>query len=141
MDLMIEFVRENLLLSGIWIVLVLLLVYSFVSEILSPIKQLNTHEATLLMNKEDAILLDIRAAKEFKTGHIAGARQLKAEEVTKGDFKRLEKDKSKPIIVACAMGASAKKTAVQMTKAGFERVTVLKGGMGAWQQANLPLTK
>jgi rhodanese-related sulfurtransferase len=138
---MLEFFQENFLLSAVWLALFAWLIYSFVSDALSPVKQINTHEATLLMNKEDAVLLDIRPQKDFKLGHIVGARQLKAEEITKADFKRLEKEKAKPIIVACAMGVSAKKTAAQMHKAGFEKVTVLKGGMNAWQQANLPTTK
>lgn len=138
---MVEFFQENLLLSGAWVALFAWLIYSFVSESMSPIKQINTHEATLLINKEDAVLLDIRAQKEFKASHIVGATQLKSEEISQGDFKRLEKDKSKPIIVVCAMGISAKKTAAQMNKDGFENVTVLKGGMNAWQQANLPVVK
>ena len=54
---------------------------------------------------------------------------------------KLEKSKDKPIIVVCAMGVSAKKTASQLLKAGLEKVTVLKGGMNAWQSASLPVAK
>jgi rhodanese-related sulfurtransferase len=39
------------------------------------------------------------------------------------------------------MGVSAKKTAAQLLKVGFEKVTVLKGGMNAWQSASLPVSK
>ena len=86
-------------------------------------------------------MLDIRPVAEFKKGHILGAKQIKAEQVTKGDFTGLEKQKDKPIIVVCAMGMTCKRTANQMLKEGFEQVSVLKGGMNAWQGASLPISK
>ena len=56
------------------------------------------------MNKDDAIVLDTRPAKEFKAGHILGARQIKPEELREKNFKKLENSKDKPIIVVCAYG-------------------------------------
>ncbi len=144
MDQIIEFATSTTLISILsiaWVALVVLIIYSFVGAALSPVKQLSTHEATLLMNKEDAIVLDIRAANEFKAGHILGSQQLKADELKDGNFAKLEKSKDKPIIIVCAMGMTAKKTATQMLKAGFEKVTVLKGGISAWQSASLPVSK
>ncbi|MBF7073805.1 rhodanese-like domain-containing protein [Glaciecola sp. MH2013] len=144
MDQIIEFAGSSTLITVLcvaWVALVVLIIYSYVGGMLSPIKELTTHEATLLMNKEDAVILDIRAANEFKAGHILSARQLKTEDIKEANFTKLEKLKDKPIIVVCAMGVSAKKTASQMLKAGFDNVSVLKGGMGAWQAASLPVTK
>ena len=53
----------------------------------------------------------------------------------------LENSKDKPIIVVCAMGNQARGTANAMSKAGFSKVSVLKGGMNAWQSASLPISK
>jgi rhodanese-related sulfurtransferase len=141
MDQVIEFVTNHYILSGLFVALSVALVYTTVASQLSSLKELSTHEATLLMNKEDAMVLDIRPAAEFKKGHILGAKQIKAELVTKAEFSSLEKHKDKPIIVVCAMGMTAKRTASQLMKDGFEQVTVLKGGMNAWQGANLPVSK
>ena len=141
MDQMVEFVTNHLILSGLFAVLLVALIYTTVASQLSSLKELSTHEATLLMNKEDAYILDIRPVTEFKKGHILGSKQIKAELVTKGDFSALEKIKDKPIIVVCAMGMTSKRTASQMLKAGFENVVTLKGGINAWQGANLPITK
>ncbi len=141
MEQFIEFVGNHYILSTAWIVIVVLIIYSFASGALSAVKELNPQEATLLMNKEDAYVLDIRPPAEYKKGHILGAKQIKTELVNKADFSPLEKNKDKPIIVACAMGMNAKRTATQMHKAGFSQVSVLKGGMNAWQGANLPVTK
>jgi rhodanese-related sulfurtransferase len=141
MDQMVEFVTNHYILSGLFAALLAALIYTTVASQLSSLKELNTHEATLLMNKEDAYILDIRPSAEFKKGHILGSKQIKAELVTKGDFSTLEKFKDKPIIVVCAMGMTSKRTASQMLKAGFQNAVTLKGGINAWQGANLPTTK
>jgi rhodanese-related sulfurtransferase len=118
-----------------------MLVYSFVSGLISPVKALGTHDATLLINKENAVVIDIRPQAEFRKGHILDARQLKQEQINQGDFSSLEKFKSNPTIVVCSMGMSARSAASKMLKAGFNRVTILKGGMNAWTGASLPVTK
>jgi rhodanese-related sulfurtransferase len=141
MDQMVEFVTNHFILSGLFVALLAALIYTTVASQLSSLEELSTHEATLLMNKEDAYILDIRPAAEFKKGHILGSKQIKAELVAKGDFATLEKSKDKPIIIVCAMGMSSKRTASQMLKAGFDKVVTLKGGYNAWQSANLPTTK
>lgn len=141
MQQLVEFAGNNIVLSGIWVALFVMLVYSFTSTAFSPIKEVNTHEATLLINKEDAVVLDIRDTKGFNSGHILGARQIKPEALRNKEFAPLEKFKSKPIIVVCAMGNSARQTALDLFKAGFTQATLLKGGMNAWQSAGLPITK
>lgn len=137
----IEFIGNNALLATAWAVLFVWLVYSFLSGMLSSVKDLDTQSATMLMNRSDAVMLDIRAPAEFKKGHIIGAKTLTPEQVNKADFKSLEKFKSKPIIVVCAMGMSAKRTASQLLKAGFTEVSVLKGGMNTWNSEGLPVKK
>ncbi|GEA10184.1 rhodanese-like domain-containing protein [Alteromonas sp. KUL49] len=141
MDQLIEFAGNNMILAGIWLALVAMLIYSYISTLTSSIKAINTHDATMLMNKNDAVVLDIRAAKEFKSGHILNARQLKPEEVREKNFKKLENAKDKPIIVVCAMGNQARGTASALSKAGFSNVSVLDGGMNAWTSASLPVSK
>jgi len=141
MDQMVEFVTNHYILSGLFAALLAALIYTTVASLFSSLKELNTHEATLLMNKEDAYILDIRPAAEFKKGHILGSKQIKSELVTKGNFSTLEKLRDKPIIIVCAMGMTSKRTASQMLKAGFEHVVTLKGGINAWQGAGLPITK
>ncbi|XOV79795.1 MAG: rhodanese-like domain-containing protein [Aestuariibacter sp.] len=141
MQQFIEFIGNHPYLATIWLVLFFWLVFSYINTFLSPVKDIGTHDATLLMNKQDAQVVDIRPAAEYKKGHILGAKQLTQEQVNKSEFKLLEKHKNKPIIVVCAMGMTARKAAMQLLKAGFPQVTVLKGGMNAWSGAGLPVSK
>lgn len=141
MQQLIEFVSNHALLSGAWVVLFVMLIYGMVNSFVSPIKELTTHDATMLINKEDAVVVDIRPQAEFNKGHILSAKSLKQEQITKGDFSKVEKDKNKPIIVVCAMGMNSRRVAMQMIKAGFSQVHSLKGGMGSWTNAGLPVKK
>ena len=141
MDQFIEFLGANYILTGLWVVLFVALVYSFIAGAVSKVREIGTHEATMLMNKEDAVVLDIRSQADFRKGHILGAKQVNADNLNKGETAEVEKYKGKPIIVVCAMGMSAKRTASQLNKAGFSQITVLKGGMNSWTSASLPIAK
>ena len=95
---------------------------------------------TALVNREDALVVDVRAAADFEKGHIPGAKQLALAEV-KPEHKLLVAAKSRPVVLVCKAGQSAEGAAAALRKAGFERVFVLDGGIDGWQQAGLPLAK
>jgi rhodanese-related sulfurtransferase len=141
MDQLITFAMSQPLLSTVWLVLVLMIIVITIKIQMSPIKQLTTQQMTFLVNRESGIVVDTRSEKDFKAGHIVDAIHLNSEKVSKNDFTSLEKHKDKPIIVVCSAGISASKVANQLAKSGFPRVSLLKGGMGAWHSAGLPVTK
>lgn len=140
MEQLISFAMSQPVLSTIWLVLVIMIIVITIKIQLSPIKQISPQELTFLVNKESGVVLDIRADKDFKKGHIIDAVHFSIEKANKNDFISLEKYKQVPIIVVCSAGISASKVASQLLKAGFERVNILKGGMNSWQSAGLPVT-
>jgi rhodanese-related sulfurtransferase len=100
----------------------------------------NTLQATQLMNREDALVIDLRPAAEFAKGHILGAKNLPLAELEKRAFE-LDKHKSKPVILHCADGNRSGNGAALLRKNGFASVVNLTGGFAAWQQAGLPVEK
>lgn len=98
------------------------------------------NEATQLVNREDAVILDIRDKNDFKAGHIAGARNVPQSSLD-DRMAELDKFKSKPIVVVCKHGQSSGAVQAKLKKAGFERVLKLKGGMTQWQADSLPIVK
>ena len=98
------------------------------------------NEATLLVNREDAVILDIRDKNDFKAGHIAGARNVPQSSLD-DRMAELDKFKSKPIVVVCKHGQSSGAVQAKLKKAGFERALKLKGGMAQWQADSLPIVK
>ena len=141
MEQLITFVSNNALLSGIWIGLVILIIATTIKMKLSPIKQLSPQELTFLVNRENGVVIDIRAEKEFKTSHIIDSVNFSNEKINSNEFVSLEKYKDRPIIVVCATGMTASKASTLLFKSGFTNVSLLKGGLNSWISANLPLAK
>ena len=141
MEQFITFATNNGMLSAVWVALVVMIIVTTIKINLSPVKQISSQDLTFLMNREQGVALDIRSEKDFNASHILDAIGLSNEKITKNGFASLEKHKDNPIIVVCSAGLSAVKIANDLHKAGFARVSVLKGGMGAWTGAGLPVTK
>ena len=129
------------MLTAAWVGIFLAIIFVSIRIKLSPIKQLSPQEMTLLVNKQEGVIVDIRPEKEFKASHIVDAKHVTAEKINKNDTASLEKFKARPIIVVCTAGISASKPAEQLVKAGFNQVNILKGGMNAWNNAGLPVVK
>ncbi|MBC7205760.1 MAG: rhodanese-like domain-containing protein [Methyloversatilis sp.] len=102
--------------------------------------RLTPAQATQLINREDAQVIDVREQPEWAKGRIAGSRHIPVGQLDQriGD---LEKFKERPLIVVCASGMRSASACSTLRKAGFEKVFALDGGIGAWEQAGLPLTK
>lgn len=103
-------------------------------------KTLSPSAMTTLINTEDAVVVDIRPEKEFKTGHITDAMNVPAAKI-KDQLSKLEKYKDSPIILTCKSGINAGASAKELQKAGFSKVYKLQGGLAEWQSSNLPLVK
>ena len=67
-----EFLSTSPILTGAWVVLFVMLIMNVVGNAVSKVKEVSTHDATLMMNREDAVLLDIRKQDEYRNGHILG---------------------------------------------------------------------
>jgi rhodanese-related sulfurtransferase len=103
------------------------------------VAHLTPAEATLMMNREDALVLDVRETGEWSSGHIQGARHITIAQLEKR-MSEIEKFKDRPVIVCCSSGNRSSAACGQLKKGGFEKVFSLGGGISAWIEANLPLT-
>lgn len=137
----INFFIAHPIMSGAWVVLFFALIYSFLQAKISTFKRVSPQQLTQMVNKEDAVVIDIRKTADYNKGHIAGALNLTHEQAITAKHSKLEKSKNAPIIIVCASGMTAGKTATQMSSAGFENVNILEGGVNAWTGASLPLVK
>ncbi|SFN59396.1 Rhodanese-related sulfurtransferase [Izhakiella capsodis] len=141
MQEIMQFASNHTILSLAWVVLLVLVIVTTVKGMFSKVKVISRGEATRLINKEDAIVVDIRGRDEFRQGHISGALNVLASEIKKDSFGELEKHKIQPIIVVCATGQNAQDAAAKLYAAGFAQVSVLKDGVSGWSGENLPLVR
>lgn len=100
----------------------------------------NTTRAIELINRQDALVLDVRDAPEYGAGHILGAKNLPLARIDAGAGE-LAKKKDRPLIVYDEGGERSAKAAAALKRQGFTQVAGLAGGLGAWRQAGLPVEK
>jgi rhodanese-related sulfurtransferase len=117
-----------------------MLVWTLIQGAGRGVKKLSPADATQLINREDAVVLDVRTDGEFNQGHIVNAVHVPQKSVPES-LGKLEKYRARPIITACRTGQLAATAGNTLRKNGFERVYNLQGGLLAWEGANLPLTK
>lgn len=96
-------------------------------------------QATLMMNREDALVIDVREASEWSGGHIPNSRHIPLSQLPKR-IHELEKFKARVMIVNCQSGNRSASACGALKKHGFEKVHNLAGGISAWREAGLPIT-
>jgi rhodanese-related sulfurtransferase len=134
----VEFIRNNILLIVVAFASGAMLMWPLVRRT-SGGPWVNTAQATHLINREDALVVDVREPGEYGAGHILGARNVPLSRLA--DAAELGKRKDRPLILYCDSGDRSGKATSVLKKQGFARVVNLSGGIGAWQQAGLPVEK
>ncbi len=102
-------------------------------------KKLSAPEAVRLINDREAQVLDVRPVADFKKGHVLGAVNIPSTKL-KERLTELGKDKTRPLVVYCALGGTASEAAKTLREEGFAEAFPLRGGLNAWLAANLPVT-
>jgi len=133
----VKFVQENILLIVVALVSGGMLLWPYVRRVGAG-AGVSTAQATQLINREDALVLDVRDPGEYGAGHILGAKNLPLSRIDAGGSEIAAKRKDKPVIVYCDTGNRAAKAASALRSQGFAKVVLLSGGLGACQQAGLP---
>ncbi|PAS92380.1 MAG: sulfurtransferase [Candidatus Dactylopiibacterium carminicum] len=96
-------------------------------------------QAVMLINRQNAVLLDVREQAERDAQHVADSRHIPAGELPKR-IEELSRLRSRPVIVLCDNGSRSQRAMGVLHKAGFEQVFKLSGGIRAWKDAGQPLS-
>jgi rhodanese-related sulfurtransferase len=116
------------------------IVFNEISGLFRGYKGLQPAGLTALVNRDNALVVDLRASADFEKGHIPGAKNVQMSQFDP-ENKQLAAARALPVVLVCKAGQASGDAAKRLRKAGFEHVYVLDGGIGAWQQAGLPLAK
>lgn len=110
---------------------------------LSDVRQLLPGEvAALLAAAKPALLLDVREPDEYcgDLGHVAGSVLVPLEDLAQR-AQAFEGWKRKVVITICRAGVRSTTAAAILTSLGFEQVSNMKGGMLAWNDAQMPTSR
>jgi rhodanese-related sulfurtransferase len=135
-----QFVADNLWLFLALLAILGLIIYTEIKRMTRAYREVPPSEAVRLMNREDAVLVDIREPGETGKALIAGAKQIPLSSF-KPRLKELEKYRDRAIIAYCARGQRSSAACDLLVKNAFGKVYHLKGGMAAWESEGLPTTK
>jgi rhodanese-related sulfurtransferase len=102
--------------------------------------QVGAIEAVQLINRRDALVLDVRDKADYAAGHIPNARNIPLAELA-GRLREIEKFKSRPVVINCQSGMRAASACGVLLKNGFSEVFTLGGGIKGWVEASLPVEK
>jgi len=134
---LIEFIGNHWVLFLALAAIVALLIYNLA---IGSKGSVDPAGATDLINHKDAVVVDVRPTADFAKGHIINSLNIPMNGFNK-QIGTLQKFKDKPILVTCRSGSQSSAACQRLRKEGFEDVHNLRGGVMAWQNASLPLSK
>jgi len=97
-------------------------------------------DAVQRINREKAVVVDVREAEEYVTGHITNAKNIPLAQLDER-LPQVAKNKSVPVVLVCEKGARAVRAEAMAKKLGYEKAQALAGGMKGWRNAGMPVVK
>jgi len=85
-------------------------------------------------------LVDVREPAEFNNelGHVPGAELVPLTAVVEAAVRW---DREAPVVLVCRSGGRSGKAALALAERGFRKAVSLRGGMLAWNEQRLPITR
>ncbi|WWO96177.1 MAG: rhodanese-like domain-containing protein [Candidatus Dasytiphilus stammeri] len=142
MSEIIQFYSSHPIICNTWLILlVLTVVFTMKSSLVSRVNMISCTEATLLMNKQSAQVIDIRTQQEYYQGHIYNSINILSSNIKKDYLPELVKYKSYPIIIVGSGRNNMEENqfAFKIKKLGFIKIYILEGGIMVWKKEHLPL--
>ncbi|BAC24687.1 yibN [Wigglesworthia glossinidia endosymbiont of Glossina brevipalpis] len=141
MSKLIQFINNNIILSISWIILASMLLFFFIQKKINSINSVSNNKAISLINKNNAIVIDLRDKKDYINGHIINSLNINFDNFNKISLSNLLKNKKNPLIITCYNGSLSKKFLKKFIKNKCIDVYILKNGICGWKSDNLPLIK
>lgn len=137
MEKLFTFVSNNPLLVGTFVILLALFIRN---ETQRGGRSVSAQQLVDMVNRDDAVVLDVREKKEFEAGHIVDAVNIPYTAL-ESRLSELKDYKSRPVVIACKMGQHSGAAGTLLRKNGFENVSRLTGGVAEWRNQSLPVVK
>ena len=136
----VEFIKSNIWLIGLALGSGLMLLLPGLKKSAGGVPNVSPAEAVTLINRSNALVLDVRDEAEFAAGHIAEAINVPLANLA-ARLPELKKYQNKPVLVNCQLGGRSVKACDVLRTAQFSQLHNLQGGLSAWLEAKLPVVK
>ena len=137
---LVAFAGRHPLLSLALAGITLAILYNEIAGRFSGFRRVGPAQLTGMINRDDALVVDLRPAADFEKGHIAGAKNVQMAQFDP-ENKVLAPAKALPVVLVCASGARANRAVAIAKKLGYDNAQAMAGGLKAWREASLPVEK
>ncbi|MDR1012586.1 MAG: rhodanese-like domain-containing protein [Coxiellaceae bacterium] len=135
-----QFIYRHWILCSAGIVVLLMLIIEELKEKSNGATRVSIQEAALLLNRKNAVVIDLRTQQSFSNGYILGAINIPINEL-EHNIKKLESYKNDSLILVDNNELNPSAINIKLRKHGFTKINVLAGGLNAWKDARMPLTQ
>ena len=132
MDRYLEFILNHYILSLALAVVTYLLIQELFDTAFKKFGSVSPLLAVAKMNDSDTLVIDVREPHEFIHSHIEQSINMPLGKLSE-DLAKIADHKTKPVLISCQTGTRSASAGKILTKAGFEQVFVITGGMQAWE--------
>jgi rhodanese-related sulfurtransferase len=137
METLFEFAAAHWVLVGLTLAVIAGLVANEIYGVVGGRSAIEPYAATRLYNSDDAVFVDIRDENAYQKRHLPGAINVPEKYLaSRQDY--LAGYAGRPAIVYAEGNRALAKVLPQIEAAGPSPVYQLRGGLMAWQEANLP---
>ena len=91
-------------------------------------REISYEKLKKMMQKEEAILIDVRSNQEYQEGHLNGAINIPVYDIEKM-ITKIVKNENDTIILYCSSGQRSKSAKEMLEKLGYNNVFTLKNGI------------
>ena len=138
MDQYLEFISNHYLLCLALVVVTYLLIQDLVESTFNKYEGLSPLLVVTKMNDTETVILDVRDPHDYIKGHVENSINIPLGKFSE-KIGSIEKHKTQPVIVVCQTGTRSVPACKMLTKANFEHVFNMIGGMQSWEDGNFPV--
>lgn len=137
---LLSFIAEHWLLVTAAVVL-LILIFNYERLFGTGIKNTVSAQAlVLLINHQNAVIIDVRSRELFHQGHIVNAVNIPLTQLEE-NLQKLDSYKGKPIVLVDTQTPAINKLSAILKQKDSADIKVLAGGMNSWKESGLPISK
>jgi rhodanese-related sulfurtransferase len=136
----LQFIQNHWMLCSASIVVLLLLIFEEIRGRITGLPKMSAQDVVLALNRENALVIDLRTKNAFANGHILGAINVVRTEIDQ-QLKKFENYTDRTLILVDDYDSDLSVVNAKLQKIGLTKIYALAGGLNSWKDAQLPLSK
>lgn len=136
----LEFVVNHWILWSLFLLTIVVIVFEEIRGRIQGIARVQPSELTSMINRNEPLVIDVRDSNSYLKGHIINSINIPHNQID-SSLDKIKQHENKPIILVDAVGQTAPIEGAKLKHKITNDIHFLSGGIRAWQQAGLPLTK